>query len=59
METIKRVSIFFLYSIHYGLLQDIEYDSLCYTVGPCLPFLYTIAYICQPLPHNLFDFLVI
>ena len=20
---------------HYGLLQDIEYSSLCYTVGPC------------------------
>ena len=20
---------------HYGLSQDIEYSSLCYTVGPC------------------------
>ena len=24
------------YLFHYGLLQDIEYSSLCYTVGPCL-----------------------
>ena len=21
---------------HYSLLEDIEYNSLCYTVGPCL-----------------------
>ena len=23
---------------HYGLLKDIEYSSLCYTVGPCCLF---------------------
>ena len=28
-----HLSIFFLF--HYSLLQDIEYSSLCYTVGPC------------------------
>ena len=29
---------------HYGLLQDIEYSSLCYTVGPCcLSILYVIV----------------
>ena len=28
--------ILFFYSLfHYGLLQDIEYNSQCYTVGPC------------------------
>ena len=30
----------FLYSFHYSLLQDIEYSSLYYTVGPCLSILY-------------------
>ena len=31
---------------HYGLLQDIEYSSLCYIVGPCFsPILYIIVYI--------------
>ena len=29
---------------HYGLLQDIEYSSLCYTLGPCaLPTVYIIV----------------
>ena len=29
--------IYILFQIlsHYRLLQDIEYSSLCYTVGPC------------------------
>ena len=32
---------------HCGLLQDIEYSSLCYAVGPCcLSILYTIVCIC-------------
>ena len=32
---------------HYGLSQDIEYSSLCYTVGPCcLSILYIIVCIC-------------
>ena len=26
---------FFHILSHYGLLQDIEYSFLCYTVGPC------------------------
>ena len=57
--------IFFLYYIiyiyllfqilfHYWLLQDIEYSSLCYTVGPWLPILYTEKYICQPQTLNLY-----
>ena len=25
----------FSYSFHYGLLQDMEFSSVCYTVGPC------------------------
>ena len=34
------IYFFFLYILfqilfHYGLLQDIEYSSLCYTVGHC------------------------
>ena len=32
---------------HYGLLQDIEYSSLCYTVGPCcLSIWYIVLCIC-------------
>ena len=31
------IYIYILFHIlfNYGLLQDIEYSSLCYTVGPC------------------------
>ena len=28
---------------HYGLLQDIEYSSLCYTLGPCSSILCTVV----------------
>ena len=32
---------------HYRLLKDIEYSSLCFTVGPCcLSILYTVVCIC-------------
>ena len=31
---------------HYGLSQDTEYSSLCYTVRPCLSILYIQVYIC-------------
>ena len=35
------------YLFHYGLLQDIEYSSLCYTVGPCcFSTLYIVVCIC-------------
>ena len=40
-------SIYILFHIlfHYGLLQDMEYSSLCYTVGPdCLSILYIIVF---------------
>ena len=30
----------FLHSFHYGLLQYIEYCSLCYTVGPSCLFIF-------------------
>ena len=37
----------FSHSFHHGLLQDIEYRSSCYTIGPCcLSILCTIACIC-------------
>ena len=41
---------FFFYSVfHYGLSQDIEHSSLCYTVEPyCLSILNVVACICQP-----------
>ena len=29
------ILFFFCMIFHYGLSQDIEYSSLCYTVGPC------------------------
>ena len=36
--------ILFYILFHYGLSQDIDYSSLCYTVGPCcLSILYIIA----------------
>ena len=40
------IYILFLFQIlfHYRLLQDIEYSSLCYTVGPCcLSILYVVV----------------
>ena len=45
------VHILFFFNIlfHYGLLWDVEDNSLCYTAGPCcLSILYilVIAYIC-------------
>ena len=40
-------SVICVYSFHYGLPQDIEYCSLCYTVGLCcLSILYIIVCIC-------------
>ena len=42
------IYIFFFHILfHYGLLQAIEYSSLCYTVGPCcLSVLYIVVCIC-------------
>ena len=43
------IYIYILFQIlfHYRLLQDIECNSLCYTVGPsCLSTLYIVVYIC-------------
>ena len=34
------ISIFFSDSFHYNLLQDIEYSFLCYTVRPCLSYIW-------------------
>ena len=33
---------------HYRLLQDIEYRSLCYTVGPVGYFMYISVYVFNP-----------
>ena len=42
-----HIYILFDTPFHYGLLQDIEYSSLGYTVGPCcLSILYIIVCIC-------------
>ena len=39
-----RHTYFFHIIFHYTLLKDIEYSSLCYTVGPsCLFILYIIV----------------
>ena len=41
-------TFFFIFSLHYGLSQDIEYSSLCFTVGPCcLSLIYKVLCICQ------------
>ena len=44
----KCVYLYILFQslFHYRLLQDTEYSSLCYTVGPCcLSILYIVVYI--------------
>ena len=39
--------ILFRILFRYGLAQDIEHSSLCYTVGPCcLSILYIVVCIC-------------
>ena len=44
-----HIYILFHILFHYGLSQDIEYSSLCYTVGPCcLSIPYVIVCIYQP-----------
>ena len=44
----KPNTLFFKILFHYSLLQDIDYSSLCYTVGLCyLSILYIVACICQ------------
>ena len=51
-----RIYIIILFSdfFPYRLLQNIEYTSLCYTVGPCcLPILYIVVCICQSQSPNL------
>ena len=41
------IYILFQTLFHYRLLQDIEYSSPCYTVGPCcLSVLYIVVCIC-------------
>ena len=38
-DSVLYISFFrFFFIIRYRLLQDIEYSSLCYTVGPCCLF---------------------
>ena len=45
MTQLHIIYILFHILFHYGLLQDIEYSSLCYTVGPCcLSILYIVIY---------------
>ena len=46
-DSLIHVYILFHILFHYSLLQDIEYNSLCYTVGPCcLCVLCILAFIC-------------
>ena len=43
----RKVVYIFFSIFHYGLLQDIEYSSLCYVVEPyCLSIPYIIDCIC-------------
>ena len=44
---------------HYDLSQDIEYSSLCYTVGPCLSILYIIVCKVVEVPERLIQNLFI
>ena len=49
----RYMYILFQILFHYRLLQDIEYSSLCYTVGPFLSILYIAVCICQSQIPNL------
>ena len=42
--THTQVNLFHI-PFHYMLLQDIEYSTLCYKVGPCLSILYIAVFI--------------
>ena len=49
-----HIYILFQILFHYRLLQDTEYSSVCYTVGPCcLSILYIVVFICLPQTPNL------
>ena len=54
-ESINK-AIFFFFLFHYGLSQDIEYSSLCYTVGLCcLSTLYILGrfiYVCSVISNS-------
>ena len=42
------IYIFFQILFHYRFLQDTEYSSLCYTVGPCcLSILWIVVCVCE------------
>ena len=47
MYTYVYTSILFQILFHYRILQNIEYSSLCYIVGPCwLSISYIVVCIC-------------
>ena len=45
-DSIIHVDILSHVLFHYGLSQDIEYSSLCYTIRRHLSILYIIVYTC-------------
>ena len=52
-DSVMHIYIYTIFHVlfHYGLSQDTEYSSLCYTVGPCLSSLYVIVCICSSQLH--------
>ena len=47
------IYIFLFIFFHFDLSLDVEYSSLCFTVGPCcLSVLYVLVYICQSQTTN-------
>ena len=53
-HTQTHTHIIFQILFPYRLLQNTEYSSQCYTVGPCwLPILYIVVCICYTQPLNL------
>ena len=47
-SVIHKYTFFFYNLFHCGLLQNIEYSSLCYTVGCCLSILYKMVCTYRP-----------
>ena len=46
VEQSDSVNIPFHILFNYSLLQSVEYNSLCYTVGTCCLYTYIVVYIC-------------
>ena len=53
-DLVLNINLLFQILFHYGLLQDIDYTSLCYIVGACcLSILYIVVCVYESKTPNL------